>query len=343
MRYTNIDNQTGNNPEIIWANTRNDDYYGIQRRCPPRQTLGGKFAGISMTNCPTLQTIEAFYTKNGLPINKDKTFDYDERYEYISAPENCDGNNYEDLVKYANFTPSSDKVMRLCTDREPRFYAWTTYHNGYFEFGKYNNEEISADPAKRAIRIHLLRDDPHGRGNRTDQEYSISGFGNKKGVVPSAEWNVIEYPFPLFRLAELYLNYAEALVELDRLSEAKVYLDKVRERAGIPSVDEAWDKYSTNPGYQNTQEGMREIVRAERMNELYLEGHKFFDIRRWKIAEQHCGMPDRGLNTNATKVEDFTPMDLPLPRNFHKGQYLMPIPYQEINKCPHIVQNPYYN
>ena len=100
-------------------------------------------------------------------------------------------------------------------------------------------------------------------------------------------------------------------------------MDKVRERAGIPSVDEAWDKYSTNPGYQNTQEGMREIVRAERMNELYLEGHKFFDIRRWKIAEQHCGMPDRGLNTNATKVEDFTPMDLPLPRNFHKGQYLI--------------------
>lgn len=88
---------------------------------PPRQTLGGKFAGISMTNCPTLQTIEAFYTKNGLPINKDKTFDYDERYEYISAPENCDENNYEDLVKYAIFTPSSDKVMRLCTDREPRF------------------------------------------------------------------------------------------------------------------------------------------------------------------------------------------------------------------------------
>ncbi len=50
------------------------------------------------------------------------------------------------------------------------------------------------------------------------------------------------------------------LVELDRLSEAKVYLDKVRERAGIPSVDEAWDKYSTNPGYQNTQEGMRDCT-----------------------------------------------------------------------------------
>ena len=155
--------------------------------------------------------------------------------------------------------------------------------------------------------------------------------------------NVIEYPIPLFRLSELYLNYAEALVELDRLSEAKVYLDKVRERAGIPSVDKACQNKYTKNNYQITQEGMREIVRAERMNELYLEGHKFFDIRRWKIAEQHCGMPDRGLNTNATKVEDFTPMDLPVPRNFHKGQYLMPIPYQEINKCPHIVQNPYYN
>ena len=67
------------------------------------------------------------------------------------------------------------------------------------------------------------------------------------------------------------------MVELNRLDEAKVYIDKIRERAGIPSVDESWNNYSTNPGYQETQDGLRQIVRQERINELYFEGHLFFD------------------------------------------------------------------
>lgn len=146
----------------------------------------------------------------------------------------------------------------------------------------------------------------------------------------------------LFRLGELYLNYAEALVELNHLDDAKVYLNKIRQRAGIPDVDTAWKEYSNTPTKASTQDGLREIVRVERLNELYFEGHKFFDIRRWKIAEQHLGMPDRGLNTLADKLEDFYPVDLPLQRTFHKGQYLMPIPQSEIQKAPQIVQNPYY-
>lgn len=333
LRYTIID--YNNNPEIIWADTRNDEYYGIQRRTGPRQTAGSKKGGISCVICPTLQSVEAFYTKNGLPIDQDKTYDFENRYTYITAPENCDGNNYG--------TPDG-MVMRLNTEREPRFYAWVGYHNGYFEMGRYNDKDPGAGkPEKRVVLLKMLKTDAHGRGNRDGQEYSISGYANKKWSHPRFGGDLIDYPCCLFRLGELYLNYAEALVELNRLDEAKVYLDKIRTRAGIPSVDEAWDKYSTRPGYQNSQEGMREIVRKERMNELYFEGHMFFDIRRWKVAEQYEGMPDRGLNTQATKVEDFMPEDLDLLRSFHKGQYLMPIPQSETDKVPHIVQNPYYN
>ena len=330
LRYTVLD-YAGNNPEVIWADTRDEEYYGIQNRSAPRQ----KGKGLSLVICPTLQSVEAFYTKNGLPMNKDKEMDYEGRYDYIPVPDNCDGNNYG--------TPIG-KVIRLCTNREPRFYAWVSYHNGYHELGQYEDKDPgNGDPAKRAVCVKLLKNDPHGRGNRTDEMFSISGFGNKKWTRPEYSYTMIDYPMSLFRLGELYLNYAEALVELNRLDEAKVYLDKIRERAGIPSVDDAWNKYSIQPGYQNTQEGMREIVRAERMNELYFEGHKFFDIRRWKIAEQHLGMPDRGLNTNETIEDDFTPVDLPLQRSFHKGQYLMPIPQGDTQKVPHIVQNPYYN
>lgn len=332
LRYNVLDYE--NNKEVIWADTRTEGSYGIQRRSVLRQNKGSYITDIGNVIVPTLQSVEAFYSKNGLPLNQDKTYDYQNRYVYIEAPENCDGNNYG--------TPAN-KVMKLHTDREPRFYAWIGYHNGYSEMSMYE-DKVPGDGshAKKAVLIQMLKDDPHGRGNRSNSNFSVSGYANKKWVHPGWNNGWIEHPFCLFRMAELYLNYAEALVELNRLPEAKTYLDKVRERAGIPSVDEAWNNYSKNPGYQNTQEGLREIVRQERMGELYLEGHKFFDIRRWKVAEKYVGMPDRGLNTLATSVEEFYPVDLPLKRAFHKGQYLMPIDQNEINKAPQIVQNPYY-
>lgn len=334
LRYTILD--FDNNPEIIWADTRKDNKYGIQSRSHPRINSGSHASGMGQVIVPTLQSIERFYTKNGLPIDKDKDYNYEERYNYIDAPINNDGNNYDG-------GSSAGKVMRLCTEREPRFYAWVNYHNGFFEIGRYEDKDPgNGNPEKRAIKTLFLKNDPHGRGNRTDAMYSISGFGNKKWVPPVYEYGNIHYPTVQFRLAEVYLNYAEALVELNRLDEAKFYLNEIRTRAGIPEIDEAWNEHSTMPGYQNTQDGMREIVRQERINELYFEGHLFFDYRRWKVAEKFVGMPDRGLNTNAEKIEDFTPMDLPLQRGFHKGQYLMPIPQSEINKAPQIVQNPYY-
>lgn len=333
LRYTILDYD--NNPEVIWADTRGDEYYGIQRRTGPRQTSGTYRSEMNCVICPTLQAVERFYTANGLPMDMDKTYDYNNRYDYIDAPVNNDGNNYDGGV-------SAGKVMRLTTGREPRFYAWVGYHNGYFEMGRYNDQDPgNGDPAKRVVQLKMLKNDVHGRGNR-DIQYSISGFANKKWSMPAFVGALIEYPMVQFRLAELYLNYAEALVELNRLDEAKTYIDRIRERAGIPTVDDAWNNYSTNPGYQNTQEGLRQIVRQERINELYFEGHLFFDYRRWKVAEEYIGMPDRGLDSQAVTVDEFSPIDLPIQRSFHKGQYLMPIPQDEINKAPQIVQNPYY-
>lgn len=333
LRYTILD--FNNNPEIIWADTREDEYYGIQRRTGPRQTKGSYKDERSCVICPTLQAVERFYTQHGLPMDQDVTYNYADRYDYVEAPVNNDGNNYDNGT-------SAGKVMRLTTEREPRFYAWVGYHNGFFEMGRYDDEDPgNGDPAKRVVQLKMLKNDVHGRGNR-DIQYSISGFANKKWSLPVFEGALIDYPMVQFRLGEIYLNYAEALVELNKLDEAKKYIDLIRDRAGIPSVDEAWDEYSTNPGYQNTQEGMRQIVRQERINELYFEGHLFFDCRRWKVAEQFLGMPDRGLNSQAVVEEDFVPMDLPLQRSFHKGQYLMPIPQSEIQKAPQLVQNPYY-
>src|SRR3546814_9792339 len=68
------------------------------------------------------------------------------------------------------------------------------------------------------------------------------------------------YPWPLIRLADLYLLYAESLNESQGpQSEVYKYLNLVRARAGLPSVESAWTSYSTQPEKYTTKNGLREI------------------------------------------------------------------------------------
>ena len=143
-------------------------------------------------------------------------------------------------------------------------------------------------------------------------------------------------------------DLAEILIELDalenttgRLEEAKGLIDKIRVRAGIPTIDEAWKK-ANHPEKANTAEGLREIVRRERQIEFYLENQRFWDLRRWKDAGI-LGEKVWGMNIEGDTDETFfVPTELQNIRTFKQAQYLMPIPMTETNKVPHIVQNPGY-
>ena len=116
------------------------------------------------------------------------------------------------------------------------------------------------------------------------------------------------------------------------MEEAKGLIDKIRVRAGIPTIDEAWKK-ANHPEKANTAEGLREIVRRERQIEFYLENQRFWDLRRWKdgnvLAEPIMGM--NIYNNNITlkyeisKVED---------RVFTGEHYYLPIPLSEQEKNP---------
>ena len=142
----------------------------------------------------------------------------------------------------------------------------------------------------------------------------------------------------MFRLAELYLNYAEACGECNDLTEAKKYLNYVRERAGIPKVEVSWDGIA-----ELTQDKLREIVHQERLIELYLENHNFWDIRRWGIAET-LGEQPKGLSVQAKTITEFAkPVSVDVQRRFIPAHYLMPLPISEINKNPNMVQNPGYD
>lgn len=315
LRYTFVDK---NSKELIWTDTRREGIYDFQNKSTPFFSPGA-YNGVS----PTLAMVEMFYTENGLPIDKDPTFNYQGRYTVATAP-------------------SGGNTLLLNLSREPRFNAWIAYHNSYFE--------ILRPSGVKEVLTQFRRNDDHGIKNRSNN-YSPTGYLNKKGVNPQfglnqnkeAQPTIAEsYPWPLIRLAELYLGYAEALLEYDasNITLAKTYIDKVRERAGIPSIDTAWKPI----GGATTQATLRSILRQERSIELYLENHRFWDLRRWMTAENALGVQPKGMNISGdTDALFFQVKTVTFPRAFRSPAfYLMPIPTEDINRNENIVQNPGY-
>src|SRR5690606_9301135 len=88
--------------------------------------------------------------------------------------------------------------------------------------------------------------------------------------------HIEEYPFPVVRLADLYLMYAEALNESEGPSgEVFEYLDRIRKRAGLLGVVESWHTYSYDPAKPNDKDGLRQIIQRERNIEMCFEGSRF--------------------------------------------------------------------
>lgn len=306
LRYTFIDK---NSSEIIWAETRRETVYDFQNKSTPF-IAGSSWNGVA----PTLRILESFYTENGLPIDKDPTYNYEGRFNIVD----------NDL----------GKTIRLNTGREPRFDAWISYHNSYYEVMRGNDREVLT---------RYRRDDNYGIKGRSNN-YSPTGYLNKKGVAPGAVQDplqvTVNYPWPVIRLSELYLNYAEALIEYGQdFSTAKEYLDRIRTRAGIPTIDVAWAPI----GGAGDQTTLRSIVRQERTIELYLENHRFWDLRRWQIADQYLDDKLKGMNIQgATDEEFFQVKEVQFPRSFSQRNFLMPIPQAEVNKNELLIQNPGY-
>lgn len=100
---------------------------------------------------------------------------------------------------------------------------------------------------------------------------------------------------------------AEAWNEYLDQPDSRVYdpLDKVRERAGILPVRDAWKTYSNNPTKVDTKVGMRDIIRQEYNIEFAFEGHRYWNIRRWLIAHQEMNEKQYGWNILGTTFQTF--------------------------------------
>jgi hypothetical protein len=345
--YEQDDEPAGTNCEVIFADARDESSYGLQNKSMPYNWNNGNNAWNGIA--PTIAMLNRFYTKHGVPMSEDDSLDFSNPWQIVRVDS-----------AHMNEAALKKQTMRFNLDREPRYYSWVAFENGYYEIlsasnnGAYSTGNFANTYSNGRITTGFYIGQNCSRGLNTNSlrsnNYSPTGFLNKKFVDPDiikSATGLSEYhnrPWPVIRLAELYLGYAECCVETGDLETARVYLNKVRTRAGLPTVEEAWSKYTANPNKPNTQDGLREIVRNERMNEFYLENQNFWDMRRWLLAEKYFNVKAQGMNIEATNMTNFAkPTEVTFERKFTSpANYLMPIPSDDMNKNTHIVQNPGY-
>lgn len=233
--------------------------------------------------------------------------------------------SYETLDGKKITDPTSGyKLEKFWENRDPRF-AQSILYDGAQWKGK-------------AIETFLPGGIDSNEGPVGGWNYSITGYFVKKflkeDVLPgdydskkgSPQHNVI------FRLAELYLNYTETQIELGNDAEARKYINLVRSRSGMPAITDAGA-------------ALKERYRNERKVELFMENHRFHDLRRWDIATSVMDKkPIRGIEirkaADGSKTYSIADRQVIM---FPQKYRFVPIPKDEIDRSNKVlIQNDGY-
>lgn len=223
----------------------------------------------------------------------------------------------------------------LWGNRDPRFYAsiWTQetpwkggsvdFHNGLI----LPDGTIKMDGAYEGVAA--------GGDQYVDHNYG-TGFGVMKYLDEShnnqGERETSSTDYILFRYGEVLLNFAEAAFELGRTNEALDAVNQLRSRAGVVTRTSL----------------TRDQIRHERKVELAFEGHRYWDLRRWRIAQSVIPVNRTGLRyildytTRKYKVvflKDYDGVTAPV---FSEANYYMPITASRISNNKNLVENPGY-
>ena len=245
---------------------------------------------------PSMKMVEMYYTDHGLPINQDRTWNYAGRYRM----------GKETDTKYNDVVPLNTAVLNLHLHREPRFYACVAADRCYWKRG--SNILVNAYKGEQlGVKEDIIS---------SSYPQNLCGYWIKKFLDSSIgtvnypnEISSKDIPYPFLRVAELYLMKAEAWNEYEgpKVDKDHVYapLNVVRARAGILDVETAWRSYAKNPEKVDTREGMREIIRQEINIEFAFEGHRFWNIRRWKTAHEEMNEKLYGWNDLGETAQKF--------------------------------------
>ena len=312
------------NNELIFGRFHNA--YELRVVLVPRSVGGIAYGGCA----PTQQQVDAYAMSNGVyPITgyqADGEPIIDGRAEYKD-----DGfTSFAHPIDQKKGEQKKKKTFNMYVNREPRFYASVLWSGADWLYTKTSKEVVFAFNGNS--------------GPGPSHDYPKSGYMIRKFMDPTqnteaGQWGNVTWP--TIRLAEIYLNYVEALNEYDPSNgDIITYLNFIRERAGVPNIEIAY------PEAVNNQPLMRELIRKERRIELAFETHRYFDTRTWMISEKVDKGAVYGMNIMApvkdgpsvtpaefwkrTKVEE---------RIFEPKHYLFPMHQSELDRNEKLTQN----
>lgn len=254
------------NEEILWCSTNNSysDQYKMEKRTNPRD-VNSCYGTIG----PSQDAVDMFFMDNGLDID-DPNSGYDETG--FSAVENrCYDPDYKDKKTDQN-------VSNMYANREPRFYASVVYQGrSWFKKWMNGNPNYTVD-------FSAGGGNDLSNGDNVKSGYMLGKFKNRTVNHASGDTQSWKRVSIIYRLAEFYLFYAEALNEIDPGNADIIkYIDIVRERAGIPGYQTMNDN-GIKTGVIGNYDKQFDAIQHERYVELYCEGQRYFDVRRWMVC-----------------------------------------------------------
>jgi len=290
--YTKLFNQPSGsaNSELIFGRTFSSTNY----HQAPMHNLGrrfGAYGGWWASNGPSQNLVDDYDMTNGEP-------------PFINV------NGVKTMNPASGYDPQNPYK-----DRDPRFDA-TIIHDQSTYHGFLHEMWVASDANTWGF------DSYKQSGDNPRSNYIIRKFMPGDEVPINWQYHYT-IPWVIFRLGEIYLNYAEAKFELGDEATCREYLSKVRARVGMPAIP------STVTGA-----ALRARLYNERRIELAFEEHRFWDVRRWKIAMDIENRPIYGMDiikNVGTGVKTYTPIVL-LQRLFLEKMYLQPIATDEIRK-----------
>lgn len=333
--------ESAGNTEILFANPNPGDYGAIDRWSIPRSVPGAGSYGV------TQSLVDAFFMENGLsPILGYENNDYSKpiinpasgytETGFSTEPEvrntgwqECQGNVNPGQVTMAG-------AYNMYCHREARFYIAVLYNRAWF-----------SKTAEGGRQTMFLKGEQDGG---ISMDAPRNGYLQNKLAHPDRDNVNVTFPYrPAvnYRLAEAYLNYAEALNECDPGNpDIMKYVNLIRVRAGIP-------EYGTGAGMITEPQGQEEVrqsIYKERRVELCCESSiRYMDIRRLKIGEEILNRDFYGMNYFGSKLSDdkndpdaYFVRTRYQTRSFQKKNYWFPVPQSEMDINPNLVQNPFW-